>query len=523
LADGRLDEAFEIAKAGDVGRHRHGQRLIGRLVRLLLKRGQENLAAGSLQPAMGDCSKAEALAGNQSEVARLRAAINAAVLKQQQGHQQDAYRVAQAKQHVDQGWLSVGERILGSTPGDNGHAQRLRQELAAMRVQTEDALAKARGALKQGDLETAIDIARGAGLGQSQNGDVAELLRQIRACAGSRVRVDFEHGRIDRAETLIKRVSLLGENGSELGELKLSLIQCHQAAEHVAGGQPALALPLLRKAKTICPSAKWLDAAIANVRRAAEALDEVDAGPLGLTLAGVAACQELRIAAGEGRTGAPGTGRHRRGPEPEQQMPELPGDTSVPSGLVMKVDGVGSFLVFRQSRITVGPVSSSARPTLGLVADPNSPVVTIERVDGDYFLRSHEPVEVNGQSVTERLLSDGDRIALSPRCRLRFHIPNPASATAVLMLSGARLNRPDVRCIVLMDRDILAGPYTNNHIRTEQLDETVTIFAQNGRLLCRTHESVSVNDRPFDPNVGLPLDKHIKIGKLSMVVARLVD
>jgi hypothetical protein len=72
-----------------------------------------------------------------------------------------------------------------------------------------------------------------------------------------------------------------------------------------------------------------------------------------------------------------------------------------------------------------------------------------------------------------------------------------------------------------MDRDILAGPYTNDHIRTEQLDETVTVFAQNGRLLCRAREAVSVDNKPFDPSVGLPLDKHIRIGKVSMVVARL--
>jgi hypothetical protein len=492
LADGRLDEAFEIAQANEIRRHRHGQRLIGRLVRLLVKRGQE------------------------------RAAINAAMLEQQQNHQRDAHRIAQARQQVDRGWLSVGERILGSAAGDNGHAQRLRQELAAVRLQADDALAKARQALKQGDLEAAVDIVHGAGLGQHRNGDAADLLRQIRTCAGARVRADFEHGRVDRAGGLLERVSLLGENGSELGELKLSLIQCRQAAEFLTAGQPARALALLRKVKTICPSARWLDAAMANVKRAAEALDELDAGPLGLTLASVAACQESLDSAGDGGAGTRITGQPRRGPELEQPMPDLPGDTSVPSALVMKVDGVGSFLVFRQSRITVGPLSSSARPTLGLIADPNTPVVTIDRVDGDYFLRSQKPVKVNGQSVTERLLSDGDRIVLSPRCRLRFHLPNPASATAVLMLSGARLTRPDVRCIVLMDRDILAGPYTNDHIRTDQLDENVTFFAQNGRLLCRAHESVSVDDRPFDPNVGLPLDKHIKIGKLSMVVARLV-
>ena len=158
---------------------------------------------------------------------------------------------------------------------------------------------------------------------------------------------------------------------------------------------------------------------------------------------------------------------------------------------------------------------------LGLIADPNTPVITIERVDGDYFVRSQTPIQVNGQSVGESLLKDGDRIALSPRCRIRFHLPNPASSTAMLTVSGARLSRPDIRQLVLMDRDILVGPYANNHIRTDQLKEPMALFAQNGRLLCRAKESILVDGRSFDPSVGLAMDKRVEIGTLSMVVTRL--
>ena len=70
LADGRLDEAYEIAQADDVRRHHHGQRLIGRLARAIVQRGQENLAAGRFQPALSDCNKAEKLAGNLAEVSQ---------------------------------------------------------------------------------------------------------------------------------------------------------------------------------------------------------------------------------------------------------------------------------------------------------------------------------------------------------------------------------------------------------------------------------------------------------------------
>lgn len=193
----------------------------------------------------------------------------------------------------------------------------------------------------------------------------------------------------------------------------------------------------------------------------------------------------------------------------------------MPPRFVLQVDGVGSFIVFRDARVTVGPISSSARPMLALMADPNLPVILIERMEGDYFVRSQTPVEVNGQAVTEKLLADGDRITLSPRCSIRFHLPNPASTTAVLTVTGARLSRPDIKQLILMDRDILIGPYANDHIRTEQLKEPVALFAQNGRLLCRAKESILVDGRGFDPNVGLAMDKRVEIGKVSLVVARL--
>ena len=509
LADGRLDEAYEIAQVEDVRRHHHGQRLIGQLARAMIQRGQENLAAHRFQPALADCNKAEKLGGNLPEVTQLRAAVCEAIVKDQQAQQQEALRVAQAKQHIEDGWLSVGGRILEEAPAGAGRVQLARQELAAARLQTDDAVAKAQQALQQGDIEEAIHIVCGARIGQCKSGQAGELLRQIRGQAVQRVRADLEQGRIDRAQTFLQQFMPLGKDGTEVAELTEALAWCRQAAQHVIAGRPGAALPLLRKVKAICPSARWLDQAISDTKRAAEAYDELCAGPLGLSTA-EATDQVCSVPVRAYQETPYGVTTN------EQSESE-----DMPSRFVLQVDGVGSFVVFREARITVGPISSSARPMLALMADPNLPVIMLERMEGDYFVRSQTPVEVNGQRVTEKLLADGDRIALSPRCQIRFHLPNPASTTAVLTVSGARLSRPDIKQLILMDRDILIGPYANDHIRTEQLQEPVALFAQNGRLLCRAKESILVDGRGFDPNVGLAMDKHVKIGKVSMVVARL--
>jgi len=519
LADDRLDEAFEIAQADDVRRHRHGQRLVSRLTRAFVRRARQNLEAGRFQPALADCNKAEKLAGNASEVAGLREAVCQAMAQHQQGRQQEAFRVAQARKNAADGWLSVGERILDDAPADDGQAQLLRQELAAARLQSEDAVAKAEQALKHGDIEMAVDLLRSARVTKNHNGQVGQLLRQVSRQAGEQARVSFEQGRLDRAQSLLQRLAPLGVNGEEVAELRRAVRQCHQAAECVAAGQPGLALPLLRQVKTMVPSAKWLDKAVAEVRQAAEAMDELDGGPLGLSIADAAGLDDGELMTDDKRQRAD-DGRwktdDRHLPPSALRSPS----SGLPSEFVMQMDGIGSYLVFRDSRVTVGPISSSRRPMLGLMAEPNLPVVSIERMDGDYFLRCEQAVQVNGAAVTEKLLADGDAIALSPRCRLRFRLPNPASPTAILMLSGARLGRPDIRHVILMGRDILAGPYTNNHIQTEHLEETVTFFCQNDRLLCRAAQPVTIDDRPMQPDKGLTLDKPIRVGKLSMVLAK---
>jgi len=511
LADGRLDEAFEVAQAQDVRQHHHGQRLVGRLARALIHRGQESLAAGRFQPALLDCNKAEKLGGNLPEVGKLRAAVCEALVQDQQAQQHEALRVAQARQHIQDGWLSVGGRLLEEAPAGNGQADLVRQELAAVRLRTDDAVAKARQALEQGDLEEAIRIVQGARIGQCRSGSAGDLLRQIHSRGVQQVRVEIEQGRLDRAQSFLQRLVPFDREATEVAELTEALAWCGQAAQHVAAGRPAAALSLLRKVKAVCPAARWLDTALADAKRAAEAYEELSAGPLGLAAADQARRVPVRAYQQEETPGRVPTDE----PSASSEAPEMP------SRFVLQVDGVGSFIVFREARVTVGPISSSARPMLALMADPSLPTVSIERMEGDYFVRSGTPVQVNGQAVPEQLLADGDRITLSPRCQIRFHLPNPASTTAVLTVSGARLSRPDVKQLILMDRDLLIGPYANDHVRTEKVAEPVALFVQNDRLLCRAKESILVDGRGFDPNVGLAMNKPIEIGKVSMVVAKL--
>lgn len=521
MADGRLDEAFDIVQSDSIRQHRRGQKLIGRLARKLAGRGRENLDAERTQLALLDCNKAEKLAGNTTDVAKLRSAICSEMEQKRLRHRHRSFKVAQARQHIEDGWLSAGEQILAEAGGNDSQAGMVLQQANVARLQISEAVTKAEKALQRNDLDGAIDLVMRTGTTGNQNDRIVELVSKLKSLAAERIKENFDGGRINLAHSLWRKIEPLANGSGEMSELSLVLSQCRQAAEHIAAGRPRAAVPLLRKVRSARPAAKWLHAVTDQTKQAAELFDELAASPLGLEIIEDTAMDADNVQNTEDRIPS----LIDRSPRtiPDAIKSDNPAGESIPCRFLLQMDGIGSFIVMRDRRVTVGPVSSSARPMIGLMADPNLPVASIERTEDDYFIRSSSPLRVNDVTTSDKLLADGDRIALSPRCRMKFNIPNPASTTATLSLSSARLGRADVRRIILMDRDILIGPSTGDHIVAESLDETVALFVQNGRLLCKTKDRILVDDKPISSRAGLPVDKQIRIGRISLVLTELKD
>jgi hypothetical protein len=430
-------------------------------------------------------------------------------------------KVAQARQHIQDGWISAGEEILQDTVDQDGQAGIVLQQAAVARLHANEAIAKAEKALQRNDLDAAIDFVRNAGTVNSQNEQVIELVHKLRLLAARQIKENFNSGRLDLAQSLWQKVSPIADGCGEISELGLALSQCGKAAEYIAAGRIREAVNLLRKVQLTCSSAQWLSTVTNQSRQAAELLDELAASPLGLDMTRRKDMEdEIRQTDDEGQSVSE---VYRGQNTPDSTRAGRPQHESLPSKFVLQIDGVGSFYVLRDSRITVGPISSSARPTVGLMVDPNMPAVTIERSEDDYFIRSSSPVRVNDVTTTNKLLVDSDRINLSPRCGMKFNLPNPASTTATLSLPGTRLGRADVRRIILMDRDILIGSTEGNHILAESLDETVALFTQNGQLHCKTKDKILVDEKVIGSMSSLPFDKQIRIGQISLVLTELKE
>lgn len=509
LADGRLDEAYELIRADDLRSHRQGQRLVGSLVRALAERGNAHLSAERLAEAQADCQKAQRLGGNLPEVADLKVAVTAATAADEKSVRRREFIVAKAKEHLADGRLSVGEELLAEA-GEDAEAKVLAQELTERRLAIGSAVKRVESALERDDWTVAIDELVKVKRLISADDRLAELTVRLLRHVIRQVRSAIDDGRVDLADGLLGRLGPLADDALEVRELTRIVGQCRRAGKYIQCGQIRQAGQILRRLDSILPAAEWLDQAIENADRAADGLDGLRTGPLGLIMPSGSQITD------EGAEDDPVA------LEPaEKQADNVPADTALPAKFLLQVDGVGSFLVLRNKTVTIGPVSSSQLPDVGLMADPNLPVATIERVDEDYFIRAEVPIGINDKATTSKLLANGDRIALAPRCRLKFFVPNAASTSAVLVLSGAKLPRADVRQAILLDREMILGPGPLAHIRADQLSDAVTLFVQDGRLRCRARSPVTADKRALDTSDGIPMDVPVRIGSVSLVLTKV--
>jgi len=506
FADGRLDRAFDLAREADFRADRRGQELVGRLAQQLALRGQEHVDAGRVVEAAADCEKAQTLAGNMPQVAQLRRAIADATAKRMDDDRARGQALVAARRHIDAGQLTMGGNRLAAADGD-ARADSLQQEIESKRAVLQSALTKASAALAAGDWENAVDQLSGLRRQFPADSALRELSAKINQQVTAKITSALEGGRLDLAAALLGRLDRLAHPSVELDQLRAALQQCRAAFELVRETEAQQAMEILRRLAPLWPKAAWMKPAVGHLEQLTDSLKELRSGPLALT----------------GLAPTPIDPHQTVMPEPAKavtQTPMAPKIPSAPTGsrFVLHVDGVASFAVLTQPVVTVGPVSSSSAPDIALLAGAGMPTISISRTEDDYFLQAREPVLVNDKPTTGKLLTSGDKINLGPRCRVTFRRPSAASGTAVLDLSGARLPRGDVRQVILADREILIGPGSTAHVRSDDLGQAAILQPARGKLTLRSAEAIQIDGQPAPKQTDIPTGAHVRVGPVSFVV-----
>ncbi|MFP4354220.1 MAG: hypothetical protein ACLFUJ_03770 [Phycisphaerae bacterium] len=501
LAAGRLEEAHRLLGDEQVRSHRAGQELLDKLIAALADRARTHLAAGRISRALSDCVQAESLGGAQEEIADLKRRIESAAVKQNQQAGQAAEATARAQRHLHAGQVSLAENLLADT--DDPHASLARKDIASRRQAAANACQKARSAMQRDDLSSACKVLSLAVELHPSADCVTELTDKLLTKISRKIQRAIAAGRLDRLEMLLDLAGPIGSGRDGLADATSLLQQCRLAARWAERSQFRRAAQALQLAAQLAPEAKWLKIAVDNARNAADAADQIQAGPIGLLDPDSPVGAETPAAT------------------PAQSPASAGAAETLPRQFVLQVDSAGSFVVARGDEVSIGPLSSSARPDVGLMADASLPTIRLTRSEGDYLLRAERPVAVNDRGMTRKVLADGDRIALSPRCVLRFRLPNAASSTAVLDVVSGRLPAAGARTIILADREILLGPGKRNHVPAPGLDGQAALVLRDGKLTCRSEQPLRVGDKLLGDKHPIALEAAVRLGPIGWVATRL--
>lgn len=531
LAGGRLDEAGALLEQASLRQMRRGQQLLTELVTALTARAKAHLLAERLHEALADCRAAERLGGNLADVAAIRDAATAELLAAQRRLHREAQVLSIARRQIEQGQLNLAEQVICDAAAEPLTASILRHsgggallhDIETRRAALAAACAAAEEALTREDTDRATAELERARQADRHDPRVADLEARLRTQLSDALAGALDTGRPDLAEALAGRLRRCGRLDTVGESLCRALDQCRAAWQWVQRGAPRQAAQILRRVAAARPSARWVDGALQQLAQAEQQIDLLRGGALGM----LANAPDAASPSSPGSptspdhaTIAPGaSGQTYADPIDPSADPTAAPDAPLPDRFLMQVDGAGSFCVVTAAAVSIGPVSSPRRPDVGLVAEPGTPIATLERKEDDYFLRGESGVAVNDQPVLSRLLRPGDRIALAARCRVTFQLPHPASTTAALDLSAARYPRGDVRRIILLDQDLIIGPGAA-HVRCDT-PRPIAFRWRDRRLLPPSGVEMRVAGQVWPPGRGLPLGVPAELGGVRLVLTRI--
>lgn len=497
LNAGRLDEAFELLRSPDLRSHRRGQELLDRLGRALVDRARAHLNAAQFEAAAQDCERAARLGGNLPDIVTLRTAISDAMAERRRADQQRHQLANAVRHHIGQGQLTVGQQLLAAAPDDE-HFRGIERELSARRATIQSVVKNVGAALDAGNWEAALDQLAQVDRQVARHPEIRELCGKLTARIVAEATKAIESGKLDAAGALLDRHKQLPGQFMDAERLRETLRQCREAARCVERADAAGAERLLRSLAGQWPKASWISEALQHVQQLRTSAEAVLAGPLGASAAK----------------------RANALPEQFNPAPEHVSDGNDTIDCMLHIDGAGGFRVIGGRSVTLGPASSSRSVDIAVIADATIPVVTITRSDEDYFVQSQRPIEVNDKPTAHALLANGDRIAIGPRCRLRFRRPNPASTSAVLDVTAGRLARSDVRQVILFDREMILGPGPAAHVRVDSLSGPAVLQRHSGGLACRAADPVLIDGRPAGTEPLITPGAHVTIGPLGLILVR---
>jgi hypothetical protein len=472
LLQGRLDDALAIAAELNLREDSRGQALLDALAKPLEARARLHRQAGRYREALVDLDRLAGLNREGPDAKALRQQIAQEVREGARRSAQDRDAYQQAADHLRAGHLETGRLQLDNVEDARQHEQ-LAGELERRVQRGGQLLQQAADALGRDDVLAALRYWQEA----ARHGRTAETDGfAARLAVAGRQAVDRWHaeGRTEGLLAARAGIGALAAHDPALADCERLIELCARAAAQLAATDYAGLRQTLLRLKAARGAVAWVNAALDALTRIAEGQEQLLTSPLGLfaTTAGERTTPDGRAV--DAATAARGGGLDAC--DPNALRLDRP--------LLMLVDGGGSSLLLRRDQVRIGHAGSTTEIDVPLPAELQSHHADIIRRGGDYFLTAFGPARVNQQPVQQRLLHDGDQIALG-EARLTFHKPSSKSESAVLRLSHRCRLPQDVSDVVLFRDTCLIGPAATCHVRTREDDGQIVLFERGGALYAR--------------------------------------
>jgi hypothetical protein len=464
LNEGRLDQAADLLTAVDAASLQKASRLAESVVSALLQRGQEHMLSRRFQLALVDFDKAARCGIMDHRVNDWRQRARAAI------HEDDVLREAQAKalkgskQLLNDGQITQARHALEQAPQNDVAKQKLSDGIDKQHQQAAQAVASARTAVEDGLWELAIEKLAMATKLHRQSPGLDALMNQAIAGLTRMMREAFTHGQLHMAR---RQSAILAGNLDRAGgsaDMNEALKLTERAARAIHEDRFSEAEVLLGRLAGMKLGADWIDDARKHLQSVQEHRQALLEGPLGL-MSGAAVPQGLTLVP----NAAPKTlVSNNPAPPPVIKSFQESGirieNGHIPRRFALRIDGVGTFLVLRGDRLSIGRSGASARADLELISDLSERHAEIIRAGEDFFIASGGGVELAGRPVEHALLQDGDRIRLGSRVKMKFHRPSGKSVTGVLELGDGVRSTCECRRVILWSGTLLLGNTRDCHI-----------------------------------------------------------
>ncbi len=479
LREGRLDEAFRMASNADLKDHKRAKAVIEQLAKRFYDRAREHFHADRFTEALLDLQCAQASGSLQAKIDELRKHIGVVASEAQRQAASQRVRVDAAKERIERGSLAAGREILIQAGGNDTGAKAMLEDAAHRSDDVARMVDQAAELLKQGQFAAAAKRVQRAKSIEAHSKRVTTIEAKLCERVIGVAKAAFVDGRVDRAVDELGCLGSLGDDLPSKSELKGYLKTCAEARACLErpdyGDAYRHALALARKV----PKAKWIKAVCENLKQLEALSTAIDAGPLGGKIE--------RPANAKSGSPSPRPNAAARSAALDETM-VLPGRSSsgaLPDRLLLLVDGGGSYLLHRGSRVTFGRAACDQPADVAIFSDIAERCANITRVDDDYFLFASKDVEVGGKKYRQKLLRDGDRITLGTKAKFTFRLPSRQSATATVDMSDTTKMPQDVRRVLIFDRHATIGQGGSAHVLCSHASPALVLFEKDGALWIR--------------------------------------